>query len=101
MSAQDENTVSISVLDKEYLVSCPSEARGELVAAANSLDQRMREIKAAGKVFGLERIAVMTALNLSHELMQLREENQQLRQATLRLNEQVEQVLASAPDSKP
>ncbi len=93
MSGDADNTVSISILGKEYLVSCPPDARGELFAAARDLDRRMREVKASGKVFGLERIAVMAALNLSHELLQANQENQKLKQASERLSQQIEQTL--------
>ncbi|TBW58487.1 cell division protein ZapA [Marinobacter halodurans] len=63
-------TVEVNILDKAYLVACPDEARGELQQAARHLDSQMREIRASGKVFGTERIAVMAALNITHELLQ-------------------------------
>lgn len=62
------NTVIIRVLDKEYQVNCPPEEREALMNSADDLDQRMREIRKSGNVIGLERIAVMAALNLAHEL---------------------------------
>ncbi len=62
------NTVIIRVLDKEYQVSCPPEEREALMRSADDLDARMREIRKSGNVIGLERIAVMAALNLAHEL---------------------------------
>ncbi len=64
------NTVIIRVLDKEYQVACPLEEREGLMKAADNLDQRMREIRKTGNVIGLERIAVMVALNLAHELQE-------------------------------
>ena len=64
------STVSIRILDKEYQVHCPPEQREALLSAAHGLDLRMREIRRSGNVIGLERIAVMAALNLSYELMQ-------------------------------
>lgn len=65
-------TVSVEILDKEYQVACPPEQEQELVAAARHLDQQMRDIRATGKVIGLERVAIMAALNLSHEVLSLR-----------------------------
>lgn len=62
------NTVIIRVLDKEYQVNCPPEEREALMSSADDLDRRMREIRKSGNVIGLERIAVMAALNLAHEL---------------------------------
>ena len=64
-------TVVIRLLDKDYQVNCPPGERDALLQAALLLDQRMREIRKAGSVIGLERIAVMTALNLSHDLLSL------------------------------
>jgi len=65
-------TVSIRILDKEYQVHCPPDQQEALLGAARDLDQRMREVRRAGNVIGLERIAVMVALNLSYELAQTR-----------------------------
>lgn len=65
-------TVTVEILDKEYQVACPPEQENELLAAARHLDQQMRDIRATGKVIGLERVAIMAALNLSHEVLSLR-----------------------------
>ncbi len=65
-------TVHVRILDKEYQVACPPEERSALLESAQILDERMRMIKRGGGVMGLERIAVMAALNLSHELLQAR-----------------------------
>jgi len=62
-------TVSVRILDKEYQVSCRQDEVDALSAAARYVDRQMRGIREAGKVFGLDRIAVMTALNLSNELL--------------------------------
>lgn len=66
----EKHTVEVNILDKEYLVACPEEAQEELERAARHLDSKMREIRASGKVFGTERIAVMAALNITHDLLQ-------------------------------
>lgn len=65
-------TFSVSILDKEYQVACPPEQQAELLLSARHLDEQMRAIRATGKVIGLERIAVMAALNISHQLLQAR-----------------------------
>lgn len=64
------NTVSVHILDKEYQVACTEEQQAELIVSARYLDKQMRAIRDSGKVIGLERIAVMAALNISHELLQ-------------------------------
>jgi cell division protein ZapA len=63
-------TVTVNILDKDYQVACPPEERDALIMAARDLDSRMRVIRNSGNIIGLERIAVMAALNLSHELLQ-------------------------------
>lgn len=65
-------TVFVKILDKEYQVACPREERQALTESAQLLDERMKAIRGSGAVIGLERIAVMAALNLSHELLQAR-----------------------------
>ncbi|MFW6093040.1 MAG: cell division protein ZapA [Pseudomonadota bacterium] len=65
-------TVSVRILDKEYQVSCRQDEVDALTASARYLDQQMRQIRESGKVFGLDRIAVMAALNLSNELLEKR-----------------------------
>jgi cell division protein ZapA len=69
-------TVSVHILDKEYQVACPPEQEAELIVSASYLDKQMRAIRESGKVIGLERIAVMAALNISHELLQASEQEQ-------------------------
>jgi len=64
--------VTISILGKELMVACPDSEREALSAAARYLDERMREVQDGGKVIGTERCAVMAALNLTNELLQLR-----------------------------
>lgn len=64
-------TVTVEILDKEYQVACPPDQEVELQSAAQHLDKQMRDIRAAGKVIGLERVAIMAALNLSHEVLSL------------------------------
>ncbi len=65
-----DSTTYVNILDKEYQVACPDEEKAALNRAAAELDKRMRAIRASGSIIGLERIAVMTALNLCHELQQ-------------------------------
>ncbi|HEX7116310.1 MAG TPA: cell division protein ZapA [Steroidobacter sp.] len=64
--------VSVRILEKEYQVACLPEERSELLDSAEYLNARMREIRDAGNIVGLDRIAVMAALNLAHELLKLR-----------------------------
>lgn len=61
--------VSVRILDKEYQVACPLNERTELLDSAEILNAKMREIRDSGRVVGLDRIAVMAALNMAHELI--------------------------------
>jgi cell division protein ZapA len=69
MTHQDQARVSVRIMDKEYVVACPYDERSALLDAAEFLNARMREIRDTGKVVGLDRIAVMAALNLAHEYL--------------------------------
>lgn len=64
--------VSVRILEKEYQVACLPEQRSELLDSAEYLNARMREIRDSGGIVGVDRIAVMAALNLAHELLKSR-----------------------------
>jgi cell division protein ZapA len=64
--------VSVRILEKEYQVACLPEERSELLDSAEFLNTKMREIRDGGSIVGLDRIAVMAALNITHELLRLR-----------------------------
>jgi cell division protein ZapA len=61
--------VSVRILDKEYQVACPVEERTDLLDCAEVLNAKMREIRDSGRVVGLDRIAVMAALNMANDLL--------------------------------
>lgn len=62
--------VTVQILEKEYLVACKEGERDELLASAELLNSKMQQIRDSGKVIGADRIAVMAALNLAHDLVQ-------------------------------
>ena len=68
--SKDSDAIKVYILDKEYLVACPEEERDALKASAKYLNDRMTEIRGSGKVVGIDRIAVMAALNLAHEIVE-------------------------------
>ncbi len=61
--------IQISILDKEYKIACPSGEQPGLLASAEYLDSKMREVRDGGNIIGSEKIAVITALNIAHELL--------------------------------
>ncbi|NOR20706.1 MAG: cell division protein ZapA [Xanthomonadales bacterium] len=71
MVKPNSEPISVEILDRQYQFACSSEEAVALQEAAVYLDERMRSIKDAGRLMALERIAVMTALNLSDELLRL------------------------------
>ena len=91
--------VSVRILEKEYQVACPANERTALLDSAEALNERMREIRDSGKVVGLDRIAVMAALNMANELLREREKGDSI-EATVGnrirvLSDRVESVLGS------
>ena len=70
--------VSVRILEKEYQVACPASERTDLLDSAEMLNTKMREIRDSGKVVGLDRIAVMAALNMANELLQTRAKDEAL-----------------------
>jgi len=90
------NTLEVRILEKDYLVSCPDDKRSALENAAGHLDEKMREIRGSGKVHGIERIAVMAALNITYELLES-SRGQEGEQAIFdSLEEKMDQVLSNA-----
>jgi cell division protein ZapA len=72
---ENAKPVSITILEKEYLISCEESEREQLHTAVAYLNTKMQDMKNSGRVIGSERIAVMTALNLAHDLLAYKQEN--------------------------
>lgn len=89
--------VSVSILGKEYQVACPEEEKEALLASAQLLHKNMEDIRSTGKVVGLDRIAVMAALNLAHDLINLQNadntNSDQVNQKIMQLNDRVSAFL--------
>jgi cell division protein ZapA len=73
MSGNSE-PVNIRILDREYTVGVVPEERDSLLAAARMLETKMREVRGSNRMAAVDRVAVLAALNLAHELQQLRQE---------------------------
>jgi cell division protein ZapA len=71
--------VTIRILEKEYHVACPAEEKAALLASAELLNLKMREIRDSGKVVGLDRVAVMAALNIANELLKTQGQDEELK----------------------
>lgn len=97
MSSGTSEPVSIRILDREYTVGCEPDERDSLAAAARLLDARMREIRGGNRVAALDRVAVLAALNLAHELQQLRDDTARRERELRRTLDAVEQRLDALP----
>lgn len=93
----DSSTVNVRILDREFRVSCPPEEQQHLIESAEFLDARMREIRGTGRVIGVDRIAMMAALNLTSELLShennTQDANHSTEQAIGRMNDKLERCL--------
>lgn len=72
MNSAKVKALDVTILDREFRVACPEDERAELLEAVSYLDKKMREVRDTGKVATVERIAIMAALNIVHELLTTR-----------------------------
>ena len=95
--ANTTNTLTVSILEREFRVNCPADSQDELTCAAKLLDDKMREIRNAsntsGKVLGTDRIAVIAALNIAHQLQQLQRQQALVLEEIGRIDERLEEAL--------
>ena len=103
-NSENNTSVNIHIMGNEYHVASPENEIENLEVAARALDKRMKEIKQGGKIVGLERIAVMAALNLSYELMfgdsTSAEETVAINQRIQKLQDKVDGALASTAQTE-
>ena len=92
--------VSVRILDKEYQVACPASERTDLLDSAEILNSKMREIRDSGRIVGLDRIAVMAALNMANDLIHAQARDQQLEgdisERLKSISDRVDSVLSGA-----
>lgn len=90
--------VDVNIMGREFTVSCTDEERPSLISAVNFLDKKMRDIRDSGKVVGVERIAIMAALNLSHELLNSKSGNLdvgEIKRRIVLMQDQIDQACAA------
>ncbi|PCH62956.1 MAG: cell division protein ZapA [SAR86 cluster bacterium] len=97
--SEQSTSVQVKILDKEYQVNCPPSDQEALVKSARYLDENMRNIKGRGNIHGGEKIAVMAALNITHEILKKNRLINETRHATAQeiksLEDKIDMVLAS------
>ncbi len=99
MSGAAAEPVNVRILDRDYTVGVTAEERDSLLAAARHLDDRMRELRGNNRMASVERVAVLAALNLAHELEMQREESARRDQALAHALDAIDRRLSRlAPD---
>ena len=93
--------VNVRVLDREYTVGVEPDGKDSLLAAAKLLDNKMREIRGSNRMAAMDRVAVLAALNLAHELQQLRHDNEQRDRELARTLSDLQRKLDGALDPVP
>ena len=97
----DQSTaVQVKILDKEYQVNCPPADQEALIKSARYLDENMRKIKDRGNIHGVEKIAVMAALNITHDMLRkdrmINETRQETTQQVKGLEDKIENAISSS-----
>ena len=99
--AADPKSLDVTIMGRSFKVACPPEDRAGLLEAVDFLDRKMQEIKDSGKVANLERIAIMAALNISHEYLTTRVggfDVGDFKRRIADMNKQIDQSLAGESD---
>lgn len=92
---------SVRILDKDYRFSCPPEKAASLIESARYLDARMKEIRDTGRTIGVDRIAVMAALNIAHELLNIQASSTGTQEDVVgRLREMTTRIESTLQDSR-
>jgi len=69
---REKGAVTISLLGREFRLACPEGEEKQLLASVDYLARKLKDVRDTGKVVGNERIAIMAALNIAHELLSKR-----------------------------
>ena len=96
--AKKSKALSVRILGKDYLVGCPEGEEDALLQSAKHVDAKMNEIRKAGKVVGTDRIAVMAALNLAHEMLSSTNQVENIDKKAMQKLKQIELNIFEAVD---
>ncbi|NNL99619.1 MAG: cell division protein ZapA [Gammaproteobacteria bacterium] len=99
---EETKPVSVTIFEKEYIVACREDERESLMAAVEHLNRQMQELRDSGKIIGSERIAVLAALNITHEYLDYQRNNEALTDRVYdgieRMNSKIRTALARGHD---
>ena len=85
--SKEATGIDVTILGRQFRVACSDEEKPALLKAVDYLDSKMREIRDGGKVVGVERIAIMAALNMAHELLTVRVDGVDLGEVRRRMSQ--------------
>ena len=94
--SEQSTSVQVKIMDKEYQVNCPASDQEALVKSARYLDENMRKIKGRGNIHGIEKIAVMAALNITHDMLRKNRLIKETRQSTAKQAQGIETKIDTA-----
>ena len=97
MASTKNVSLDVAIMGREFRISCPEDEREGLLQSVTFLDRKMREIRESGKVIGLERIAIMAALNITHDFLSnkgLEADPSEVNERLDRINGLLDQALA-------
>jgi cell division protein ZapA len=99
---KEPRSLQISIMGREFRVACPEEEQAGLLEAVDYLNKKMLEIRDGGKIIGLERIAIMAALNIAHEMLSMRVggafDMGDLKRRMARMETIIDQAMAEQPN---
>jgi len=91
--SDDDHIVPVKIADKHYEIKCPREKAAQLQQAVSYYDRKLCEIRDTGKLLGLERVAIMTGLNITHELVEKQKEIERMEENIRMLQKKIEETL--------
>lgn len=94
--SEEQKPVTVNILDKDYTVACTDEEREELYRSSEFLNDRIKEIRSKGNVVGSERIVVMASLNIVHEFLQYRNNNEGISENVQDVLNRVQEKISNA-----
>ena len=100
MTDASRPTTEITLLERQYVIACPPDEQDKLERAARYLDRAMQGIHAQGKVVDREKVAIMAALNITHELLETLEQQRDGERSLDALSERLERALAGTPEPR-
>lgn len=96
--AGESKGLDVTIMGREFRIACPDHEQQALLEAVDYLDKRMREIRDSGKVIGIERIAIMAALNITHDFLRKSGESLEPHQIRRRISDMQTQIDVAMAD---